>query len=71
VPLRLAHGDLVVNGNEIAFFNAPICGLTLPDGVGRYRWTVKGKTLHFELIGQEPCGGRGDILEDATYERIG
>jgi hypothetical protein len=31
----------------------------------------RGERLHFELIGEEPCGGRGDILEDATYERVG
>jgi hypothetical protein len=70
VPTHLAHGDLAVNGTEIAFFNAAICGLTLPEGVGRYRWTVDGDTLHFELIGEEPCGGRADILDGATYKRI-
>jgi hypothetical protein len=70
VPTHLAHGDLAVNGTEIAFFNAAICGLTLPEGVGRYRWTVEGETLHFELIGEEPCGGRADILDGATYKRI-
>jgi hypothetical protein len=42
---RFAHGDLAVNGDEVAFFNAQICGLALPDGVGRYRWTVKGSRL--------------------------
>lgn len=71
VPTRLAHGDLAVDGNEVAFYNAAICGLTLPDGVGRYRWRVEGETLTFRLIGEEPCGGRGDILEDSTYKRIG
>ena len=71
VPMHLAHGDLAVSGNEIAFFNAAICGLTLPEGVGRYRWTVKGNTLRFEQIGKEPCGGRGDILDGAVYKRIG
>jgi hypothetical protein len=71
VPTRLAHGDLVVDGDEIQFFNAAICGLTLPEGVGRYRWTVKGDRLHFEAIGKEPCGGRADILANATYERTG
>jgi len=70
VPRRFAHGDLVVDGNEIAFFNAAICGLTLPEGVGHYRWTIEGELLRFEPIGEEPCGGRGDILEDATYKRI-
>jgi hypothetical protein len=71
VPTRLAHGDLAVGGDEIAFFNAAICGLTLPDGVGRYRWTVKGDALRFEPVGKEPCGGRADILANATYKRVG
>jgi hypothetical protein len=68
---RLAHGDLVVNGDEIAFFNAQICGLQLPDGVGRYRWALRGRRLHFTLAGDEPCGGRAAVLADATYERLG
>jgi hypothetical protein len=71
VPTHFAHGDVAVEGNEIAFFNAAICGLTLPDGVGRYRWAVKGKSLRFEPLGEDPCGGRGDILANETYERVG
>jgi hypothetical protein len=71
VPTHLAHGDLAVEGDKIAFFNAAICGLTLPEGVGRYRWAVKRNSLRFEPLGEEPCGGRGDILANATYERIG
>jgi hypothetical protein len=70
VPTRLAHGDLAVDGDEIAFFNAAICGLTLPDGVGRYRWRVEEEKLHFQVIGKEPCGGRKDILADSTYRKI-
>jgi hypothetical protein len=31
----------------------------------------RGERLHFKLIGEEPCGGCSDILEDATYERVG
>jgi hypothetical protein len=71
VPTRLAHGDLAVDGGEIAFFNAAICGLTLPDGVGRYRWKVDDRKLHFQVIGKEPCGGRSDILDDSTYTKVG
>jgi hypothetical protein len=71
VPTHFAHGDLAVEGNEIAFFNAAICGLTLPDGVGHYRWAVKGESLRFEPIGEDPCGGRGDILGNETYKRVG
>jgi hypothetical protein len=70
VVQRLAHGDLVVNGNEIAFFNAAVCGLQLPDGVGHYRWTIEGERLHFDMVEEDPCGGRSTILEDATYKRI-
>jgi hypothetical protein len=70
VPTRLAHGDLAVNGDEVAFFNAAICGLTLPEGVGKYRWTIEGERLHLESIGEDPCGGRADILDDVLYERI-
>jgi hypothetical protein len=43
---------------------------SFPEGVGRYRWTVKGNTLRFEQIGKEPCGGRADILDGAVYKRI-
>jgi len=71
VPTHLAHGDLAVNGDEIAFFNAAICGLTLPDGVGHYRWTVAGEKLSFESISEDPCGGRADILDGVTYTRAG
>ena len=70
VVTRLAHGDLAVKGNEIAFFNAAICGLQLPDGVGRYRWTIEGKRLHFELIGEEPCGGRAAISRTRLTSRL-
>jgi hypothetical protein len=71
VPTRLANGDLAVNGNKISFFNAAVCGLTLPEGVGRYSWAVRGDRLRFELLGKEPCGGRRDILANGVYRRIG
>jgi hypothetical protein len=31
----------------------------------------KGRRLQFTLLGEKPCGGRADILADATYERVG
>jgi len=68
---RFASGDLVVDGNEIAFFNAALCGLTLPEGVGRYRWTVEGNRLRLDSIKKDPCGGRTDILDGMSYERVG
>jgi hypothetical protein len=44
-------GDVVVNNNEIDFFNDGFEGcLPLPDGVGRYTWTLTGGVLSFTLI---------------------
>jgi hypothetical protein len=66
-----AQGDIVVNGDELAFFNsnAPSCPLRLPEGVGRYRWRLTGDKLHLTEIGNDPCGGRSPVLTDATYVR--
>jgi ABC-type transport system substrate-binding protein len=60
------HGDIVVNGNEIDFFNGDSCGLPLPQGVGRYRWKLSGTTLTFTGITVDPCG-RVNRLDGATY----
>lgn len=48
------QGNVVVNHNEIDFFNGVICGLKLPDGVGRYTWTITAGVLYFTLI-SDPC----------------
>jgi hypothetical protein len=61
-------GDAVVNGTEIDFFNAPGCGLQLPDGVGRYTWTLTGGVLHFTSINQDPCS-RSPLLANQSYSR--
>jgi hypothetical protein len=58
-------GNVVVNNNEIDFFNGAICGLQLPDGVGRYTWTLKGAILHFTLI-SDPCS-RYEVLAYQGY----
>lgn len=54
----LLAGDVVVNNNEIDFFNGVYCevnqGLYLPDGVGRYAWKVTGGLLYLTLI-SDPC----------------
>jgi len=57
------QGDVVVNGNEIDFFNGLGCGLALPDGVGRYTWTLTGGLLSFSLI-SDPCG-RDELVGQA------
>ena len=54
----LLMGDVVVNNNEIDFFNGVYCelnqGLHLPDGVGRYTWKVTSGLLYLTLI-SDPC----------------
>ena len=51
-----AGGNVVVNGNEILFFNGSTCGLFLPGGIGRYSWTVSGESLNFVALARDPCG---------------
>jgi hypothetical protein len=60
----------VVRGNEIDFFSSAICGLYLPEGVGRYRWKISGNMLELRVIGTDPCGGRHSGI-DATFKRAG
>jgi hypothetical protein len=54
----LLTGDVVVNNNEIDFFNGVYCelnqGLHLPDGVGRYTWKLTGGLLYLTNI-SDPC----------------
>ena len=62
-------GDVEAEGDILTFTS--ICGGSNVEGTGRYRWALKEDTLHFDLIGTDECGGRSDVLEDATYERRG
>jgi hypothetical protein len=61
-------GDAVVNGTEIDFFNGQACSLTLPQGVGRYTWTLTGAVVHFAPLNQDPCP-RSPILANQSYGR--
>jgi hypothetical protein len=56
-----ANGNVVVNGDEIDFFNGDQCGMPLPGGVGRYRWTLSGELLLFATLNDDPCGRREDL----------
>jgi hypothetical protein len=56
-------GDVVVTN----FFNGVICGLKLPDGVGRYTWTLTGGILYFKLI-SDPCT-RWEVYTDEGWSR--
>ena len=62
-------GQVEARGKVLTFTS--VCGGTSTTGTGRYRWTLDGDTLHLELVGEDECSGRTDVLEDATYERSG
>ena len=58
-----SNGNVVVNRNEILFFNGSGCGMPLPDGIGRYSWTLSDREVHFVALSRDPCS-RGDLLAD-------
>jgi hypothetical protein len=62
-------GDVVVNNTEIDFFNGVVCALQLPDGVGRYKWTLRGGVLQFKLLNHDPCNRAAYFSENVTYTR--
>jgi hypothetical protein len=49
-------GEVVVNAHEIDFFNASQCVHKLPDGIGRYTWTLAAGVLHLTPLNADPCG---------------
>lgn len=69
-PAAGAHGNVVVNGDEIDFFNGNQCGMSLPRGIGKYRWELVGESaVKFTALNEDPCG-RVDILAGATWTRM-
>ena len=68
-----AHGNIVVDGDEVSFFNsngASCPADPLPDA-GRYKWRVSGEKLRLRAMGEDPCGGRADLLAHRTFVRAG
>jgi hypothetical protein len=65
----MSFGNVAVNGNEIDFFNGSICRISLPGGVGRYRWSLHSGVLQFAPLNADPCGGRTKPLANQTYVR--
>jgi len=60
-------GEVVVNNNEIDFFNGALCGLHLPEGVGRYTWRLTAGLLTLTLI-SDPCA-RPDAYTSGSFSR--
>lgn len=70
-PIGLVRGEVVAPGPfELDFYNEDLCDLPFPEGVGRYRWTVKGELLHLVAIEKDPCATRRGVLDGATYRRV-
>jgi hypothetical protein len=65
-----AHGRVVVDHNDISFFDADVCGLSLPDGVGTYRWRIVGDRLSLKPVNDDPCP-RSQYLANGTFEKKG
>jgi hypothetical protein len=65
------NGEIVVNGNEIDFFNVPQCGLVFPKGVGRYQWRVQGTKLHFAPLNSDPCPVRHGHFANQDFTTTG
>jgi len=67
----VGHSGKVEAEGDVLTFTSD-CGGSSETTVGRYRWTLEGDdNLHLEMIGKDQCGGRGDLLADATYKRTG
>jgi hypothetical protein len=61
------QGDVVVNNDEIDFFSGVLCGLKLPNGVGRYTWRITAGVLYLTLI-SDPCS-RKSVYTDRGWNR--
>lgn len=62
-------GEVVVDRTEIDFFNADVCGLKLPEGVGRYEWTITAGLLHLTALKADPCPRGAAWLDNRSYSR--
>jgi hypothetical protein len=61
-----SQGNVVVNSNEMDFFNSVYCG-PLPTGLGRFTWRVTAGVLYFTLISDE-CT-RAHVLTNRGWTR--
>jgi hypothetical protein len=60
-----ASGSITVEGDVITFLKSDQC-----DGMGAYRWSIDGDSLHLESIGPDDCLGRAHALADQTHTRV-
>jgi hypothetical protein len=60
-----SHIRLGVIGDELVLSNSNLCA-----GEGRYRWSLEGDTLRFDVIGVDPCDGRQKSFDGVAYTRV-
>ena len=57
-------GVIAVHGDQIEFSQSSVC-----DGTGIYRWSLKGNSLLFTKVTEDPCPGRAEVLDGQTYSK--
>jgi hypothetical protein len=62
-----SQGNIVVNSNEMDFYNSDYCGLQLPAGLGRFTWRVTAGVLYFTKI-SDACT-RAHVLTNKGWTR--
>jgi hypothetical protein len=69
-PVGLVREQVAAHGTEVDFYNEDLCDLAFPEGVGRYRWRVKGELLYLAEIDEDHCATRQGVLDGAKYRRL-
>jgi hypothetical protein len=65
---QVNRGRLDISGSELTLLDErPACA----DDVGRYRWSLEGRTLRLEVVGRDPCSGndRTVVLASTPWTR--
>ncbi|MGA7911712.1 MAG: hypothetical protein WB682_03055 [Candidatus Dormiibacterota bacterium] len=63
-------GKVAVNGSEIDFYNSTGCGIALPGGIGKYRWTNSAGLLTFSPLNSDPCPRAPNLADPKGWQPI-
>jgi len=64
-------GKVDVNGSEIDFYNGTGCGIPLPGGIGKYRWTMSAGVLTFTPLNSDPCPRGPNLADPKGWQWLG
>ena len=62
---NVGRGNIQVARDQIVFSGSDLC-----EGSGTYIWAISDGVLTFTPDGDDPCGGRVEVLVDRTYEPL-